>query len=313
MVRKKKGVADGNETSREYNHWEPNHDKPFVECLLELVDQGKIEDGQCKNGVYKELKRMMETRVPGCGIKAKPTITTRIRKLKHWFHATMTMKKESGWGWHTVDNHVIVPNDVWEVYVKTHPTFKNYRDTPFPEFWDLVYVFGTGRATGEMGFQGADGNLVVSSDDDVEPTVPLSQMNTPVVDEEMFNIINKGVETATTKASGKRKVPTSAPTRKKKKLKTDDLIDEAASDMVGMRPLIRESVDTIARAMGESEMHIEMKANLMDALGQMAGLTRAQMVLASRRLCKDPRDLKCFYDMEDEEDRLTLVLDVLEK
>ncbi|CAI0467353.1 unnamed protein product [Linum tenue] len=118
MVKKKKGVADGNETSREYNHWEPNHDKPFVECLLELVDQGQIEDGQCKNGVYKELERMMETRIPGCGIKAKPTIATRIRKLKHWFHATMTMKKESGWGWHTVDNHVIVSDDVWKVYVK---------------------------------------------------------------------------------------------------------------------------------------------------------------------------------------------------
>ncbi|CAI0402406.1 unnamed protein product [Linum tenue] len=118
MGRRKKVVDDGGDSSREYNHWDPKHDTPFVECLCELVEQGLIEDGQCKNGVYKELERMMESKVPGCGVKARPTIQTRIRKLKDWFHATMTMKKESGWGWHTEDNHVIVEDETWKNYVK---------------------------------------------------------------------------------------------------------------------------------------------------------------------------------------------------
>ncbi|CAI0401771.1 unnamed protein product [Linum tenue] len=72
-----------NAVPRTYTFWDSRHDEPFLRCLLELTEKGQIEDGTCKNGVFKEIERMMEKLVPGCGLKAKGAVKTRVKKLKH--------------------------------------------------------------------------------------------------------------------------------------------------------------------------------------------------------------------------------------
>ncbi|CAI0467185.1 unnamed protein product [Linum tenue] len=162
-----------------------------------------------------------------------------------------------------------------------------------------------------------DSNSTSSSEDEGEPTIPLNQMNTAMVEEEMSEITDEGVE-ATSRAKRKQATTVAAdsvggPAQKRKKRHSDERRGDFSTELREMRRLIKESVDTIARAMGESELYTTMRANLMNNLKKLEGLTTAQRVLACERLCENPRDLRCFYDMEDDEDRLILVLDVLEK
>ncbi|CAI0384232.1 unnamed protein product [Linum tenue] len=119
MGRKKKVQgATGEAVKSEYNFWDTTHDGPFLECLLELTERGLINNGTCKNGVFKELQRMMATKVPGCGLKAKPTIQNMYKKLKHWYHSTVLMKNQSGFGWDAEKECVSAEKAVWDVFLE---------------------------------------------------------------------------------------------------------------------------------------------------------------------------------------------------
>ncbi|CAI0424068.1 unnamed protein product [Linum tenue] len=104
--------------SREYNVWDSKHDEPFLQCLLELTEKGQISDGTCKNGAYKELERMMEAKVPGCGVKSKPTILNKFKKWKQKYHATVEMRLVSGWGWDPIRCHILADDKSFDDYVK---------------------------------------------------------------------------------------------------------------------------------------------------------------------------------------------------
>ncbi|CAI0382348.1 unnamed protein product, partial [Linum tenue] len=99
---------------RSYTFWDSRHDEPFLLCLLELTEKGQIDEGICKNGVFKEIERMMEKLVPGCGLMAKGNVKTRVKKMKHWYHSTVMMQHHSGFGWNEQHSYVDAPEDVWE-------------------------------------------------------------------------------------------------------------------------------------------------------------------------------------------------------
>ncbi|CAL1389475.1 unnamed protein product [Linum trigynum] len=321
MGRKKKVQGAPCEAVKsEYNSWDTTHDGPFLECLLELTERGLINNGTCKNGVFKELQRMMDTKVPGCGLKAKPTIQNSYKKLKHWYHSTVLMKNQSGFGWDAEKECVSAEKAVWDVFLEQNPTCKTYKGASFPQFFDLAPVFANGRSTGFAGFSGNDPEIISEGDDsgtedDEGPPVPLAEIVNPAVEEEMFNIINEGVED---KNVNKKKRPANTPMgapleKKKKKVQgalSDDTDAELGSEMKSLRPLIQQSVDTIAKAMGESEEHDNMRKELRGNLDKLEGLTRVQRVLAVRILNANPTDLKSFYEMDDE-DRLTLILSLI--
>ncbi|CAN0918583.1 hypothetical protein LINGRAHAP2_LOCUS30951 [Linum grandiflorum] len=164
-----------------------------------------------------------------------------------------------------------------------------------------------------MGFSGNDPQTISeggdgSSDEEEGPPIPLKEMNSPVVDEAMMDMINDGVEAL---AEENKKRPT-APKKKKKgqAVPANDRIVEVTTKLKELRPLIKQSVDTIARALGESEEHNVMRRDLMMNLDKLEGLSRVQKVLVFRRLNNNSSDLKSFYDL-DEENKLTLVLDLL--
>ncbi|CAL1358482.1 unnamed protein product [Linum trigynum] len=205
-------------------------------------------------------------------------------------------------------------------FLQQNPTCKTYKGASFPQFFDLAPVFANGRANGFAGFSGNDPEIISEGDDsgtkdDEGPPVPLAEMVNPAVEEEMFNIINEGVED---KNVNKKKHPANTPMgapleKKKKKVQgavLDDTDAELGSEMKLLRPLIQQSVDTIAKAMGESKEHDNMRKELRGNLDKLEGLTRVQRVLAVRILNANPTDLKSFYEMDDE-DRLTLILSLI--
>ncbi|CAL1391454.1 unnamed protein product [Linum trigynum] len=88
------GDKDG-ATSKKYSFWPEKLDRPLVKCILELVEKGLIVNGNCKNGGYAALEKMLEQKVLDCGVRGRPHIEGRIKKLKKL--AGCHIHEESKW------------------------------------------------------------------------------------------------------------------------------------------------------------------------------------------------------------------------
>ena len=63
--------------------WTLEEDIKLVESLLDLYHDGKFyADNNFKSGYLWALETTLETKLPRCGIKAKPHIESRIKTLK---------------------------------------------------------------------------------------------------------------------------------------------------------------------------------------------------------------------------------------
>ncbi|KAI9108614.1 hypothetical protein K1719_020498 [Acacia pycnantha] len=105
-----------------------------------------------KSGYANALQTMMEAKLPGCGIKASPHITSRLKTLKRLWQTAYDIiygPNTSGFGWDPETKLVTADDDVWEEYLKAHPKHKEFRTKPFPNFDSLCMVWGKDRAIGE--------------------------------------------------------------------------------------------------------------------------------------------------------------------
>uniref|UniRef100_A0A9I9CTL0 Retrotransposon protein n=2 Tax=Cucumis melo TaxID=3656 RepID=A0A9I9CTL0_CUCME len=70
--------------------------------------------------------------------------------LKKTFQAIVEMRGPvgSGFDWNDVIKCIITERDVFDHWVRTHPTAKGFLNKPFPHYDTLSYVFGKYRATG---------------------------------------------------------------------------------------------------------------------------------------------------------------------
>jgi hypothetical protein len=63
--------------------WTPVQDVALVECLQQLaLDDHWNVDSSFRSGYLQELEKMIEQKLPGCGIKAIPHIESRVKTLK---------------------------------------------------------------------------------------------------------------------------------------------------------------------------------------------------------------------------------------
>ena len=66
--------------------WTSEEDIKLVESLLDLYHDGKFYvDDYFKSGYLRALQTTLKTKLPECGIKAKPHIESRIKTLKMQF------------------------------------------------------------------------------------------------------------------------------------------------------------------------------------------------------------------------------------
>ncbi|KAI9127301.1 hypothetical protein K1719_001860 [Acacia pycnantha] len=105
--------------------WSAKEDKVLIDCLLTLkVEQKWMADNGFKVGFANALQTMMEQKLPGCGIKATPHITWRIKTLKRLWQMAYDMVygvNTSGFGWDRTPNLSAAEPAVWEEYLKACP------------------------------------------------------------------------------------------------------------------------------------------------------------------------------------------------
>nr|GEV38981.1 putative reverse transcriptase domain-containing protein [Tanacetum cinerariifolium] len=123
-----------------------------MEAMMELHASGKYAaDNGFKPGYPQAIQDLMDVSLPNSGLHADPHIKSRLKTLKGNFGAMHDMvpgSSTSGFGWDPDKCVIIVPNDVWDAYVKTHPKAAGLRDKPFIYYHQLSTIFGKDRATG---------------------------------------------------------------------------------------------------------------------------------------------------------------------
>ena len=77
-------ISIGNKRIKCIRKWGSAEDAKLVESLVELVTQGswRADNGTFRSGYLQQLKKLMEEKLHGCGLKATPHIEYRIKLLK---------------------------------------------------------------------------------------------------------------------------------------------------------------------------------------------------------------------------------------
>ncbi|KAI9121874.1 hypothetical protein K1719_007264 [Acacia pycnantha] len=89
---------------------------------------------------------MMEEKLPGCGIKACPHITSRIKTLKKLWQTAYDMvygTNTSGFGWDPDTKCVTADKEVWDEYINAHSRAAQFGTKSFPNFESLTMVWGS--------------------------------------------------------------------------------------------------------------------------------------------------------------------------
>lgn len=93
-----------------------------MQSLLDLYHDGRFySDNNFRSGYLKILQTALDKKLPGCGIKAKPHIESRIKTLKMKFQTIqeiLTRPNCSGFGWDLDKKIVTAKKAVWDAYIQ---------------------------------------------------------------------------------------------------------------------------------------------------------------------------------------------------
>ncbi|CAN1761512.1 hypothetical protein LINPERHAP1_LOCUS7928 [Linum perenne] len=323
MVTSKKRKNDG---GRGYFPWNLTLENHLIDCMTELAANNGVVDGIFKGGAYKELERMMEVRANGCGVKAYPHIKSKMKLLKQNFQAYQQCRGQSGWGWDDVAKCPLVDAQVFDNFAKNHPNCNGLNGKPFPQYENLLKVFGRSRATGK----GA-----VAANEDVSPPseagfndVDTDSLNAEGMAHLLNNVINETVDMPTpptantaqpansasdagaTSGDGRSRRPTA------RRIQLENSVSDLTAEITQIRPAIEKAVDSMVNNLiGNDEESNNKRLRIMTDLQNLPGLTRHQVIDAASALYRDEnhRDLEFFYMLDTMEDKLYFILAMLRK
>ncbi|KAK8569014.1 hypothetical protein V6N12_007547 [Hibiscus sabdariffa] len=139
--------------------WTKQEDIALVECLHILAEDShwKADNGTFRAGYLSNLEKMLEIKLPTLEIRANPHIESRVKLLKRQYNALSEMLNiGSGFGWNEEEKCLTAPKDVFDGWVRSHPTAAGLRNKPFPFCDDFVLIFIKERAIGTSAKTTAD-------------------------------------------------------------------------------------------------------------------------------------------------------------
>ncbi|KAL5569373.1 hypothetical protein UlMin_025948 [Ulmus minor] len=133
--------------------WIAEEDEKLIEALLEMHNEGRYKaEGNFKHGHLNAVEKYLEAKLPGCDLKAKPHIESRMKTLKAQFyvvHEMLTGPSCNGFGWDSDRKMVTAEKPIWDAYLQSHKDAAPFKTKAFPFYDELCVVFGKDRATGK--------------------------------------------------------------------------------------------------------------------------------------------------------------------
>ncbi|KAI4357306.1 hypothetical protein L6164_001265 [Bauhinia variegata] len=152
------GIQHINKKKRDRRQWSNQEDEALLDILIEAANQGqRCDNGQFKAHTLKMAEAKMEEKFPRCGIKVKPHIESAMKRLRTIYAIVYDMLNQSGFGWNDETKMIIVDSDdVWNEYIKSHPSAKDYRNAQILLLDKLALAFVKDRATSKGAVAPAD-------------------------------------------------------------------------------------------------------------------------------------------------------------
>ncbi|KAL5564252.1 hypothetical protein UlMin_027416 [Ulmus minor] len=109
--------------------WTAEEDEKLIEALLEMHNEGRYNaEGNFKHGHLNAVEKYLEAKLPGCDLKAKPHIESRMKTLKAQFYVVHEMligPSCSGSGWDSDRKMVTAEKPIWDAYLQVSFFFLN--------------------------------------------------------------------------------------------------------------------------------------------------------------------------------------------
>ena len=124
--------------------WTDEEDRELVYALFDMVNTGNHQaDNDFQSGFLGVLEGVLHEKLPGCGIKAKPHIESRVKTLKSDTGTVLDMVNGvgcSGFGWDSNKNMVVAEKQVWDGYMQVlyYLEFSSFLSS---YLWCLPFIF----------------------------------------------------------------------------------------------------------------------------------------------------------------------------
>ncbi|KAJ6823880.1 uncharacterized protein M6B38_127975 [Iris pallida] len=280
------------------HHWTTIEDAKLVECLIDLASDGKwkADNGTFRTGYAKQLQVWLHEKLPGCSLQASPHIESRVKHMKKQYCAIAEMlgPNASGFVWNDELKCVVCDKDVFQDWVKSHPTAKGLRNKPFPYYDDLGTIFGKDKTRGERAEASIDDVesmeevtnevQVHDLDDDVQENVDVNE-----------NVSHSYAPTKDACSSGRR-------TRKRTSTTESTTLENLVSVTKNMSKLYEETSANMAKIAKCFEIETEWKSrrlNVFEEVSKVEGFSDSDMLRAGDILSRDAARANYFFTLPD--------------
>lgn len=283
--------------------WKKAEEEALIDCLLDLsADRQWKGDGGFKNGYLNRLEEKLNTKFPGCDLKAMPHIESKLKWFKDKYAVVSEMvNKTSGFQWNDQTKMIQCEKQAYDDFCKNHPKAGGLWRTPFPYLDKLDIIFGIDRANGIAS------ELPEDSINNLEDIVNLSNDNS---DDDSLP--------QPPAAKKIKKEKTSKGTEKKKSAQIIDLTsNHMASEFTGFMKGMSSHLSTIANAMSsienrESEV-VKQKKNLLPEIASLPGITKAEAIRAACLFSSNPSQMDVYFSSPDDDWKKEVVLDLIHR
>ncbi|KAK8574573.1 hypothetical protein V6N12_062263 [Hibiscus sabdariffa] len=274
--------------------WTKHEDAALIECLHILASDPhwKGDNGTFRSGYPSYIEKMLATKLPTAQIRANPHIESRVKLLKRQCNALSEMLNiGSGFGWNKEEKCLTSPKDVFDDWVRSHPTAAGLRNKSFPFFDDLAQIFGKERETGAAAETTADvvENLVV------EDNIFLDAHNVEdegVKDSESIEEIGASNCQASVAATTMKKYVSS-----KKRRRSDDGLFDLVDEMGKVSAASQKTAESIVAFFKTEAQGNDRRMSIFEEIMKIENLSKDDMLAAGDYISKEAHKVDFFFSL----------------
>ncbi|KAM7495614.1 hypothetical protein LguiB_030223 [Lonicera macranthoides] len=272
------GASSNTQTSRGKMFWTPDQDAKLVDCLHELnIGSYWKVDCSFRTGYLQELEKMLEQKLPRCGLKAVPNIESRVKTLKkHTLAIAEMLNQGSGFAWDDLECQVKSDADVFKTWCQSHKDARGLRNKPFPHYNVLIEIYGKDRANG-------DGAIDPQEEEDV------IRANFHCLDDDEI-LPNDGLDGIEVSSTQEYRTPSTNRGRGTKRKKVTDGFNASLGDMASSFKKFVEctnaNLDKLANGLYVNHEN-ELGKKVVDELSNMEGLDEEDVIKAANIIVGD--------------------------